>query len=427
MRDCHSQSAAKPHAISASPFSSLDYANTVHLCPPPSLRFDTTALMEPRVSPTLSISSSQSQPEDEERFKPEPDEPTEAEKSAANLELVILWNSAEPTNDGLGVMSMLIRTLDYCVSKYKAHREEEAAAALAMQRKTEADMKALSEEATSSSGINRYGSAASSNPNMMRKGSMQMQSNLTNTGKQGRKGCTESKKMSKDLLPRASSMPDVKSQRTLLATSGGEDCDEDSDYSDANSEDESDDEGPAGPSWGSAKPDMKAVNAKIEAKKAMKLERRNSRRASKAAVNVPTEFDEMNAKNEFVESSFLDMARDCLVNCVMALDADEDGGCRIVLRKPDAQKVICEALSVLENDKEGVTAGCMLIRQHLRSGASQRLEQTNHLIECGLAEAITKVLEVHVEDVGKLNTECSAMIEVLGHQFERQLPGGVRG
>ena len=66
--------------------------------------------------------------------------------------------------------------------------------------------------------------------------------------------------------------------------------------------------------------------------------------------------------NDFVSQSYLITARDCLINLVMAVDADEDGGCAGAIKYRSAQAVVIAALSACVEDTEAVTAGCMLLR-----------------------------------------------------------------
>lgn len=114
-------------------------------------------------------------------------------------------------------------------------------------------------------------------------------------------------------------------------------------------------------------------------------------------------------------------AKDCLVACVMAIDADDDGGAKLVMRKKSAQSVVIRAMERLEKDKEAATACCMLLRNCLRSGAKERLKQVAHYIESGLGGGVTGLMELHSEDTGVFNTECAALVEELGTQFERVL------
>jgi hypothetical protein len=114
-------------------------------------------------------------------------------------------------------------------------------------------------------------------------------------------------------------------------------------------------------------------------------------------------------------------AKDCLIAAVMAMDADADGGCKLVMSNRSAQHVVIRAMGALEGDRESVTACCMLLRSCLRSGAKDRMKQITHYIDCDLGTAMGRALEVHAADAGFINTECSALVDELGTQFERIL------
>ena len=121
-------------------------------------------------------------------------------------------------------------------------------------------------------------------------------------------------------------------------------------------------------------------------------------------------------------------ARDCLISCVMALDADADGGARRAVERPGAQSVVVRAMGTLEGDGEAMTAACMLIRASVRGGGEsvkERDRMADKLIEIGLADKVARLLEIHAQDTGKLNTECTAMIEELGTKFDRLLPSNI--
>jgi hypothetical protein len=131
------------------------------------------------------------------------------------------------------------------------------------------------------------------------------------------------------------------------------------------------------------------------------------------------------ASNTWPSQALSTAARDCLISCVMALDADDDGGASRLIERRAAQAVVVRAMGILEGDSEAMTAACMLIRASVKNAGEsvqERDRMAEKLIEIGLAEKVGRLLEIHASESGKLNTECSAMIEELGTKFDRLLP-----
>ena len=133
--------------------------------------------------------------------------------------------------------------------------------------------------------------------------------------------------------------------------------------------------------------------------------------------------DEINDDNEWQYEPDGDMARNLLISCVLAMDADEDGGCRTVLGWPKSQQIIVDCLGLLRNDKSVVTAACMLIRTTLKDEARKRIVQVARLIEFGLGKIIENLLVIYEEEmdmqVGSVDREINSLLGELGTQFAK--------
>ena len=125
--------------------------------------------------------------------------------------------------------------------------------------------------------------------------------------------------------------------------------------------------------------------------------------------------------NDFSAQTYLHTARDCLVNLVMAVDSDEDGGCAGAIKYKSAQAVIISAVVACVSDTDAVTAGCMLLRFGLSQTAKSRLQQTTFFIERGLPDAVARALRLHEQEAGRVNHEVACLVEELGVNFERML------
>ena len=148
--------------------------------------------------------------------------------------------------------------------------------------------------------------------------------------------------------------------------------------------------------------------------------KRKKRRKAKQEEPCEDE-EEVIGPNKFKNQSYLITARDCLVNCVMAMDADDDGGCQAVMAYKSAQKIIIEGIEACKADEEAVMAGCMLIRGSLKSAARDRMKQTAFFIDCGLTDATNDIIEIHGKAPGNVMVECNTLVEELGSQFQRTL------
>ena len=135
--------------------------------------------------------------------------------------------------------------------------------------------------------------------------------------------------------------------------------------------------------------------------------------------------DEVNEDNEWMYEPDSEIAKNLLISIVLAADADEDGGGSRVLNWPNCQSILCEVLDLLKNDKNVVTAACMLIRSTLREEAKKRLVQVAKLIEFGLGKIFSELLVIwdSESEASNVTKEINALIGELGAQFSKHVNG----
>ena len=319
--------------------------------------------------------------------------------------------TAEQVTDGMSVMTTLLCALDYCVAEHCRPVAEEAAGA-------GAGAGAGGEGDDTSGFVN---SGGMSSPSLISVSPAKQKAMKAKKSAFDLKNPTAKQGQTASSMFKTSSMP--------VMARGKKEEDEHSSDDDEDSDDEDDDVEDGGESGQDSDYDGENAKALGDGDDVVSLSipkyRRKAGRRKKTEVVKKTQreldLEQITSGCGFGDVPIRVAARDCAIACVMALDADDDGGCLLVLKKESAQRVLINAMEKLCDDKEVVTACCMLLRVCLASGAKARIKQVKFMIERGLGGVVLRVQDIHEKDVGFINTECSALVEELGTQFERIL------